>query len=100
MHGTKPWDIDTGAPALSFAYMFAEDGKKYKTGKDVFIYVGINAYWEEQTFELPVLPEKYKWYLAFEAYGFSADVGKEEKLGNQSSITLGPRSSMILVGKK
>ena len=99
-HGTRPWELDQSAPALSFSYMYAEDGKKCGTGKDVFIYVAVNAYWEEQTFELPILPERYRWYLAFEAYGFCADVGKEEKLTNQKTITLGQRTTAILLGKK
>ncbi len=98
-HGTRPWDIDVGAPSLSFGYMFAEDGRKYNTGKDVFIYVGVNAYWEEQTFELPKLPDKYSWHLAFEGFGYYADEGKEEKLSDQKYITCGPRTTMILIGK-
>ena len=99
-HGTRAWDFNGGEPALCFAYMFAEDGKKYGTGKNEFIYIGVNAYWEEQTYELPALPDKYNWYMAFEAYGYCAEEGKEDKLANQSAVTLGPRTTVILIGRK
>ncbi len=98
-HSTQPWNIDEGAPNLCFAYMYAEDKNKFGTKSDEFIYVIVNAYWEEQCYNLPVLPDNYKWHLAFEAYGYSAEPGKEKVLDDINSITVGPRSTMILVGK-
>ncbi len=98
-HGTIPWDMNESEPALAFAYMFAEDHVKFGTKKDCFIYVAVNAHWEEHTFGLPVIPAELKWSLAFEAFGFSAEAGKEDSSISQDSIVLGPRSSAILVSK-
>ncbi len=98
-HGTKPWEIDESAPNLSFGYMFAEDHKKYKTKKDCYIYVAVNAHWEEHEYELPVVPDGLKWYLCCEASGFSAKPGKEKLLTNGMRITLGPRSSVVLIAR-
>lgn len=99
-HGTKAWDIDELAPGLCLAYMFAEDSKKYGVKKDCFIYIAVNAHWEEHRYELPVIPEGFKWKLAFEAYGFSAEPGCEKKLEDQTGITLGARSTTILIGEQ
>ena len=98
-HGLKAWELDQDAPTLTFGYMFAEDHKKYKTDKDCFIYVAVNAHWEWHDFELPILPKKMKWGIAFESSGLSFDEGDENRDIDQSRITLGPRSSAILVAR-
>lgn len=98
-HGTRAWNIDENAATLSFAYMYAEDRAKYKTKSDTFIYVAVNAYWEEQCFELPTLPEGFKWHMVFEAYGYSSKE-KGKMLEDQSRLTLGARSTAILCGTR
>ncbi len=98
-HGTTAWSIDEQASSLCFAYMFAEDHIKYGTKRDCFIYVAVNAHWEEHRFELPQLPDGFEWKLAFEAYGLSTDIDREHKLDDTSGITIGGRSTAILVGK-
>ena len=99
-HGTQPWALDEHAPGLSFAYLYAEDHAGYGTDRDTLIYVAVNAYWEEQRFTLPVLPDGFRWRLAFDSGGFSADPGKELPLKDQSGITLGPRSTAVLIGNE
>ncbi|MCR4908615.1 MAG: glycogen debranching protein GlgX [Lachnospiraceae bacterium] len=99
-HGTEPWSLDETAPSLVFAYMYAEEHEKYGTKKDCFIYVAVNAHWEEHSFKLPVVPEGFKWYLAFEAYGVSSEPGKEKKLPGQVEFLLGPRSTAVLMAEK
>ncbi|MCR4740406.1 MAG: glycogen debranching protein GlgX [Lachnospiraceae bacterium] len=98
-HGTKAWDIDQGAPGLVFGYMFAEDHIKYGTKEDCFIYVAVNAHWEDHCFELPSLPDGFSWYLALEAYQ-DGPSGRETKLTDRRSFTLGQRSTAVLMGKK
>lgn len=98
-HGTTPWQHDECASTLTFAYLFAEDHEKYGLKKDCFLYVAVNAYWEEQTFSLPQLPEGMKWTLSCEAYGASYAPGKEKALPDQGRLTLGGRSTAVLVGK-
>ena len=80
--------------------MYADDSIKYGVKKNCFIYIAVNAHWEEHRFDLPMLPEEYEWKLGFEAYGFSADPGREKKLEDQTGITLGARSTAILVGEQ
>ena len=99
-HGTIPWDIDEGAPALCFAYMYAEDHTKYGTSEDVFIYVMVNAYWESMHYELPVIPDGFRWKKAFDSSGNFEALGRIKELTDQTGITLGARSTMILVGTK
>lgn len=96
-HGTQAWDFNEHAPGLSFAYMYAEDHSRYGTERDAFIYIAVNAYWEEQRYTLPVLPEGYRWQLAFEAYGLSTEPSGECWHEDQAGITLGPRSTAILI---
>ena len=96
-HGTTPWQLDESASNFSFAYMFAEDHVKYKTQKDAFIYVAVNAHWEQHSFELPIIPGDMCWHLAFDSNGIYSDVGKEKKMKDQSSLGLGPRSCIVLV---
>ncbi|MBQ4310822.1 MAG: glycogen debranching protein GlgX [Oscillospiraceae bacterium] len=98
-HGTNAWDINEDSPGLCFAYMYAEDHIRYSTERDCFIYIAVNAHWEEHRFGLPELPAGYVWKLAFEAYGFSSDTGYEKPLEDQTGITLGARSTAVLVGE-
>ncbi len=97
-HGTRAWDIDESAPGLAFGYLFAEDHEKYGTEKDTFIYVIVNAHWEEHDFEIPQIPAGLKWHLVAEAYGGSYEDGQEPLLENQGVFRLGPRSTAVLLG--
>ncbi|MCR5734712.1 MAG: glycogen debranching protein GlgX [Lachnospiraceae bacterium] len=98
-HGTNAWDLDQSSPSLVFAYMFAEDHVKYGTKEDCFIYVAVNAHWEEHCFNLPQIPDGFAWFLAAEAYQ-DAPAKKDVKLTDQGSITLGSRSTAVLIAKK
>lgn len=100
LHGTRAWHIDEHSPGHCFAYLYAEDHLEHSTEEDAFIYVAVNAHWEEHRFTLPVLPASFSWHLAFEAYGFSSDPGKESPCGDSSGIILGPRTAAVLVGRK
>lgn len=95
-HGTLPWNLDPCGPGLCFAALWAEDHVKYGTAEDCFIYVAVNAHWEEHRFTLPVIPEGFGWKLAFDSRGFSADPGTEPAR-TEPDLTLGPRSSAVLV---
>ncbi len=96
---TRAWDIDETAPGLAFGYLFAEDHQKYGTDKDAFIYVIVNAHWEEHDFEIPSIPSGFNWHLVAEANGGAHETGKEPLLENQSVFRLGPRSSAVLLAK-
>lgn len=98
-HGTRAWNPDENGNGLCFSYLYAEDHTKYGTSQDAFLYIAVNAWWEEQRFELPVLPEGFRWKLAFEAYGVSSEVGREPLHHDFSGITLGPRTTAVLVAE-
>ena len=100
-HGLTPWNCDTGSSPLTIAWMYAEDSERYGTAEDAFLYVAVNAHWEEHTFALPVVPEGYRWHLFAESgSGRSFAPGEEQLLGDCGEWTLMPRSSAILIAKK
>jgi glycogen operon protein len=96
-HGTRAWDLDEHSPGLSFAYMYAEDHARYGTERDAFIYIAVNAYWKAQRYTLPILPEGFRWRLAFETSDVSNDLDVERPLEDQSGIVLGPRTTAVLI---
>ena len=97
-HGTETWKLNRSSPCLCFAYLYAEDHLKYGTDEDAFLYVIVNAHWEEHRYALPVIPYGFRWYLLFEAYGLSSDP-EGGILWKEAEITLGPRSTAILVAR-
>ena len=97
-HSLTPWVFDEKAATLSFAYMYAEDHHKYKTDTDCFIYVAVNAHWEEHYYTFPSLPEGFCWGLAFEAYGVCSEPGQEKIHNDSTGINLGPRTTAVLIG--
>ena len=99
-HSLTPWEFDENADTLTFAYLYAEDHNKYKTKSDAFIYVAVNAHWEEHRFSLPVLPEGFRWRLAFEAYGIWSEPGAEMIRHDQTGIDLGARTTAVLIGER
>ncbi len=93
-HGTRAWDLDEGGDGLCFAYMYAEDHAGSGTERDAFIYIAVNAYWEERFFTLPALPGGCVWKRAF-----TSDTDERPLQTDPSGITLGPRSSAVLIGE-
>ncbi len=98
-HGTIPWNIDEYSPGLAFSYLFAEDHAAYGLENDSFVLVLVNAHWETHEFGLPIIPPGFQWYLFCESTGASYEPGKEKWLDNQTSFTLGPRATAIILGK-
>ena len=82
-----------------FAYLFAEDHKKYGTKSDCFIYVMVKAHWEEHRFTLPIIPDGYSWYMVSQSGAHSFTPGKEKKMDGATELELGGRSTVILIGK-
>ena len=99
-HGTEPWQLDENAGTLVFAYMYAEDHVKFKTKTDCFIYIAVNAHWEPHTLNLPIIPEGFFWYLAFDSNGFSSECGKEKPVNGFASIEVEARTVKVLLAKQ
>lgn len=98
-HGTNPWDLDASKPGLCFASFWAEDHERFNTQEDCFLYVAVNAHWEDHRFTFPVVPEGFGWHLAFSSDGFSCDPGMEIPW-EEDGITLGARTTAVLIAKK
>ncbi len=98
-HGTRPWELDENSPGLCFASLWAEDHERFGTEEDCFLYVLVNAHWEEHQFGLPIIPKGLEWHMAFDSNGVSAEPGKELSW-KKDNITLGARSTAVLIAKK
>ena len=98
-HSPTPWNLDENSPNLTFAYLYAEDHKKYGTKKDNFIYILVNSYWENVNFNLPIIPENMNWHINFDSNLSNFNFKKPQKYLNKQSISLAPRSTIILVAK-
>lgn len=104
-HGTKAWNADFSDSSRLIAAMFCGKVANAEGNlQDDFVYTAMNMHWEMHGFELPIIPEGYKWHIfANTDMAPAADiwaVGDEKLLENQSEILVGPRSVVILVGKK
>ena len=87
------------AHTLCFAVLYAEDHVKYGTGQDAFLYILVNAHWEEHTFVLPVIPKDFRWHLVCDSKGICLPEGEETPLMVPDQYTLGPRESAVLVAR-
>lgn len=97
-HGLIPWELDQNAHTLTFAYLYAEDGEKYATGTDRFIYVAVNAHWEPHSYRLPVIPGGLRWYVAADTCrGVAYAPGEEVLLEEAGELQLAPRSVTVLI---
>jgi isoamylase len=78
---------------------YAKDG----TSPDDFIYVAMNMYWEALPFELPRLPDGFRWRVFANTSMASPedafDPGSEPGLADQNRLIAGERSVAILVGR-
>ena len=98
-HGTEPWGLNENAPNLTFAYLYAEGRQKYHTEETAFIYVLVNAHWEEHTFRLPVIPAGMRWYLVCDSSCLSFAPGDESALNTFESYTLSARTTAVLLAR-
>jgi glycogen operon protein len=94
-HGTRAWDLDTSNPFHTFGFMHAETREDHGVEEDCFIYCGVNTYWEVRTLELPVIPASMQWQQVAYTYPSTPVDGR----AIEGSITLAPRSLMVLIGK-
>ena len=65
--------------------------------EDDFIYYAVNAYWEELTIGLPLLEETYSWFQIADTMD---ERQRERPILPGQSLTIGPRSVKIFVGRR
>jgi glycogen operon protein len=71
--------------------------------QDDFIYVAMNTHWDSHWFGPPQLPEGMWWHM-FANTGVASPEdawtpGQEPRLEDQSGLTVGERSVVIMVGR-
>ncbi|MGC9670557.1 glycogen debranching protein GlgX [Planosporangium sp. 12N6] len=96
-HGVRAWQADWSPDSRLLAVMrtgLAADG-----GAD-FVYLAANAHWEGHDLELPELPDGVRWHLFTDTAAGAAPVGAEPVLDDQRSVRVGPRSCLVLVGRR
>lgn len=97
-HFETPWQFDPNQPRLVFACLFVEDAKKYGTERDAYLYILYNQHWEEHTFSLPIIPKGHKFHLVSDSFTGESHAPGDEKALKKETVTLKPRSIMILIG--
>ena len=90
-HGTVPWQHDANTHTLMLACLWAEDHRKYGTEQDAYLYLVINAHWEDHVFELPIIPEGYAWHVTLQS-------SAEACIGEDGKLWVPPRSVAVLEG--
>jgi isoamylase len=102
-HGTRAWYPDWSGTSRTLAFMLCGKHARGGAQPDDYIYVAFNTHSDALPFELPGLPDGRKWHV-FANTGMTSpeDIwtpGSEPLLGDQSSITVGDRSTVVLVGR-
>ena len=90
-HGLTPWEYDWNAQSLVLGCLWAEDHLKYGTKRDAFLYLAVNAHWEDHVFRLPIIPAGYSW----KTEAASSEFGRITERGE---ACVPARSVMLLTG--
>jgi glycogen operon protein len=102
-HGTEAWQPDWSNGSRALAFMLCGGHAKGGTTYDDNIYVALNTYWDALYFHPPQLAPGKQWHLAINTSMASPEdiwpFSSEPVLGDQTSIMLGPRSVVVLVGR-
>ena len=100
-HGVRAWQPDWGGKAIAF--MLCGRYAKGETVQDDFVYVAMNMHWDALPFELPRLPDGFRWRVfANTSMSSPEDVfepGSEPEISDQAGCLVGGRSVVILVGR-
>jgi glycogen operon protein len=100
-HGVRAWEPDWSATSHLLAMMRTGTGAD---GMADFVYLAFNAHWESHPLELPTLPDDRRWCRFADTYAAAPDdattPGAEPILTDQGSYSIGPRSALVLVGRR
>ncbi len=102
-HGVRAWHPDLSGASRTVAFLLCGGYAKSGTVSDDMIYVALNMHWEPHVFELPGLPEGQVWHRFADTYlAPPAEIcapGDERRLPDQHAYWVGPRSTVVLVGR-
>ncbi|WP_231607693.1 glycogen debranching protein GlgX [Streptacidiphilus albus] len=97
-HGTEVGNPDWSADSRLLAVL------RSGLGDSDCVYTAMNAHWEAQTLNLPQLPGGMVWHIAVDTFAPAPhdlhQVGREPELEDPSSYRIGPRSVVVLVGRR
>jgi isoamylase len=100
-HGVQAWEPDWSADSRLLAML--RTGKAADDSVD-FLYLAFNSHWESHQLELPTLPDDRRWCRFADTYAAAPDdlstPGAEPILPDQRSCLIGPRSGLVLVGRR
>ncbi len=103
-HGVKPRQPDWGSDSRSVAFMIAGKMDESYGPETDFIYAVFNMWHEPLSYGLPKLPSGMRWSLVVDTARPSPDdffeLGSEQLIADQSTITLTERSVMVLIGNR
>lgn len=92
-HGRRAWEPDYSWDARTIGVMFAGVDSN---GEDDIVFVAVNAFWENQIMQLPLLPKKFSWIIAVDTAGENF----YPELEADRELQLKPRSVQVLYGKE
>ena len=96
IHNKTAWNSDCNPDTKTIGVMFA--GRNATDTEDDIIYIGINAFWEEQEIQLPNLPLGRKWRVIMNTefeHTPQTDYQALTKWNGTERLTLCPRSVII-----
>ncbi len=97
-HGVRAWQPDWSPESRSLAFMLAARGGGVA---DDVVYAAFSMYWEPLVFELPRLPEGWRWHrfanTAASAQTDAYEPGAEPVLEDQRVLPVDARSVAVLV---
>ncbi len=103
-HGVKAWcpEFDNFRRQLGIFYC-GEYGKRPDGTADNNFYVAYNMHWEPHEFDLPNLPKKERWHVAFHTDKANENgmyPEGEEPAAEGKQFLVPPRSIVVFIGKK
>ncbi len=90
-HGLHPFWCDYQSNHHYIGILYAGTNS---VGEDRLVYLALNAFWEEQTVELPMTPAGYKFFVVVDTYQENSVV--QEKMEVNGPIKIMPRSVMVM----
>ncbi len=101
IHNKTAWNSNCGPDTRTIGIMFA--GRTEGNREDDIIYIGVNAFWEKETVQLPRLPLGRKWRIIMNTefeHTAETDYHKLTKWAAGDTIVMYPRSVVIAIVDK
>lgn len=99
-HATNAWQPDMSNVTRHIGILYCGKYALLPDGTtDSFFYIAINMHWEAHEFALPKLQKGMEWYTLINTENFDICTGREEKLTDQQTSIVAPRSIQVYISK-